>query len=190
MRKPRPSGAGIKQAVRAGVPKPCLECGDIFNCRVLNRVRCDSCKHQHKLRRKRATYKPFRLWSEEKKQGFRDYRNALWRAKDPHARKEICSRKRRSKRYPGTPERLPYDVWEQMKALYDFTCLCCGKREPEIKLTLDHIVPISRGGQTVVDNIQPLCMRCNISKFTKTIDFRNRVCNTAVKADSACTALG
>lgn len=33
-----------------------------------------------------------------------------------------------------------------MKDHYDHTCLCCGRHEPEIVLTLDHIHPLARGG--------------------------------------------
>ena len=48
-------------------------------------------------------------------------------------------------------------------------CLCCGKRR---KLTADHVVPLSKGGTSNIENIQPLCLPCNSSKGTKTIDFR------------------
>ena len=62
--------------------------------------------------------------------------------------------------------------WENLKAQYDWTCPACGKREPEIKLTEDHIVPLSKGGSDNIENIQPLCRSCNCSKHTKIIDYR------------------
>lgn len=62
--------------------------------------------------------------------------------------------------------------WEALKLQYNYTCLCCGKREPEIKLEADHIVPVFRGGTSDIDNIQPLCTCCNRNKRTKIIDFR------------------
>lgn len=43
-------------------------------------------------------------------------------------------------------------------------CLQCGSTH---KLTADHIVPISRGGKTVRENLQCLCQRCNSSKGAK-----------------------
>lgn len=62
--------------------------------------------------------------------------------------------------------------WRGLCAYYDNTCLCCGRSEPDITLTVDHVVPLSRGGTNYIDNIQPLCLACNMSKGTKTIDYR------------------
>ena len=56
--------------------------------------------------------------------------------------------------------------WELLKKQYDYTCPACGRKEPEIKLTEDHIIPITRGGSSNIENIQPLCRSCNCSKHT------------------------
>jgi 5-methylcytosine-specific restriction endonuclease McrA len=65
-----------------------------------------------------------------------------------------------------------YQEWQELKALYDFKCLCCGRQEPEIKLTRDHVIPLVQGGTDSIDNIQPLCARCNSQKNFKHIDYR------------------
>jgi 5-methylcytosine-specific restriction endonuclease McrA len=62
--------------------------------------------------------------------------------------------------------------WQTLKAKYNFKCLCCGKQEPEIKLTRDHIRPLILGGSDSIDNIQPLCARCNSKKSLRQIDYR------------------
>lgn len=62
--------------------------------------------------------------------------------------------------------------WQALKAQYNYTCLCCGRREPIIKLTADHVIPVIKGGSSEIGNIQPLCLPCNKSKYNKTIDYR------------------
>ncbi|MCB0120274.1 MAG: HNH endonuclease [Anaerolineales bacterium] len=62
--------------------------------------------------------------------------------------------------------------WQDLKAFYNFKCLKCGKQEPEIKLTRDHVLPLTEGGSDSISNIQPLCARCNSKKNNKHIDYR------------------
>ena len=61
--------------------------------------------------------------------------------------------------------------WESLKAQYNWTCPACKISEPEIKLTEDHIVPLSRGGSDNIKNIQPLCVSCNSRKNVKVIKY-------------------
>lgn len=51
----------------------------------------------------------------------------------------------------------------------DKYCLCCGT---DSKLTLDHIVPIARGGSNRIGNLQTLCSSCNSRKGARYIDYR------------------
>lgn len=62
--------------------------------------------------------------------------------------------------------------WVELCTHYEFVCLCCGRREPEIKLTADHVIPLSKGGTNFIENIQPLCQSCNSSKHRAIIDYR------------------
>ena len=62
--------------------------------------------------------------------------------------------------------------WEALKTRYSYTCLCCQQMEPNIKLTPDHVIPLSQGGRNDIQNIQPLCLTCNLRKHTKSIDYR------------------
>lgn len=43
-------------------------------------------------------------------------------------------------------------------------CVLCRKKKPRAELTIDHIVPISKGGGNVRSNLQMLCLSCHIAK--------------------------
>ena len=48
-----------------------------------------------------------------------------------------------------------------------FCCCLCGaspSKDPSIQLQVDHVVPWSLGGETIIDNLQTLCQKCNIGK--------------------------
>lgn len=58
----------------------------------------------------------------------------------------------------------------QIKARDNFACLGCRvslTAEPHLLLEVDHILPVSRGGLSVPENLQTLCWRCNRSKGAK-----------------------
>ena len=43
-------------------------------------------------------------------------------------------------------------------------CYYCGRPTPLKQLTMDHIVPISRGGKSTKGNVAPCCKECNNAK--------------------------
>ena len=43
-------------------------------------------------------------------------------------------------------------------------CQYCGKRFPTVELSLDHVVPRSRGGQHTWENLAAACKPCNLRK--------------------------
>lgn len=55
---------------------------------------------------------------------------------------------------------------------YNYTCINPNCPDTSQPITLDHIVPLARGGTNTIENAQPLCRSCNSSKGTKTIDYR------------------
>lgn len=51
-----------------------------------------------------------------------------------------------------------------------YTCQICGKYMPdEVGLHIDHIIPVSKGGKSVLSNLQVLCSKCNGSKSNKIV---------------------
>lgn len=55
--------------------------------------------------------------------------------------------------------------WRDKCALLGNVCIYCGEAKP---LTVDHNVPLSRGGTNSIDNILPSCASCNSRKRDKT----------------------
>lgn len=51
-----------------------------------------------------------------------------------------------------------------------FTCQYCGVQPGSEDLTIDHVVPRSRGGQTSWENCVLACFRCNSRKADRTPD--------------------
>lgn len=60
--------------------------------------------------------------------------------------------------------------WEEVLEKYGNRCLCCGRSD--VRITMDHVLPLSKGGTNTIDNVQPLCFSCNSRKSVKHIDYR------------------
>lgn len=60
--------------------------------------------------------------------------------------------------------------WAALCEKYGNRCLCCGATG--IILTVDHVIPLSKGGTNWPSNLQPLCKSCNSRKHARTIDYR------------------
>lgn len=118
----------------------------------------------------------------------RERHNALIRAayrKDPtkklghiraymkaHPEKAAAKSNRRRAREHAAPGAHTIAEWLALKSRYDYTCLRCERREPEVELTRDHIVSLEAGGSDDIGNIQPLCRACNGAKGPRSVDYR------------------
>ncbi len=102
-----------------------------------------------------------RLWC-EKNSGSNYARKERWVKANPD-KAQFVLKKVLTEHYTGKQ-------WRELCARYENRCLCCGATDRP--LTADHIVPLSKGESNSIDNIQPLCKKCNCIKHTKTIDYR------------------
>ena len=61
-------------------------------------------------------------------------------------------------------------------------CHYCGKTFKPKELTMDHVVPISRGGKSTKGNIVPCCKECNSKKMYMTpVDMVIKIMNEEKK---------
>lgn len=72
----------------------------------------------------------------------------------------------------GAEGAFTLDQWLSLCDYYGNKCLACGAQKT---LTIDHVIPTSKGGRNDITNIQPLCAYCNNIKQQKTIDYRPTV---------------
>lgn len=52
--------------------------------------------------------------------------------------------------------------WQQKTAAG--VCWYCGLQVGYPNLTMDHVIPLARGGRSTKDNLVPCCKACNIKK--------------------------
>lgn len=62
-------------------------------------------------------------------------------------------------------KKLRFDVLNRDK----FKCVYCGSspKEDGVKLQIDHIIPLSKGGGNNIENLVSSCLECNIGKSDK-----------------------
>jgi len=77
------------------------------------------------------------------------------------ARKNGKAKRRSYLEYAG---KFTLQEWEDKLKEFNYKCAFCGQKG---KLESDHIIPISKGGENTINNIQPLCRSCNAKKNSK-----------------------
>jgi hypothetical protein len=134
-------------------------------------------KKAHKKQRAAESKK----WAEDHPDHKREVGKA-WRAGNPDYGKNWREKNRdktknyeqvRRARLAEVRSDLTIEEWEAVLDFYGHRCLCCGKEN--VKLTIDHVLPISMGGTHTVDNVQPLCGPCNSRKHANHIDYRKEL---------------
>ena len=106
-------------------------------------------------------------WSRNNRDKKREMLNR-WRRENPAACTAEHTRRRAKQVAAGG--KFTAAEWVALVDHYGGKCLCCGRTD--VKLTADHVIPVSKGGTSNIDNIQPLCRSCNSHKNDKSIDYR------------------
>lgn len=91
-------------------------------------------------------------------------RSLAWRHANPEKARALVARRRHMRRANGTAE----DAREadSLMACLPKRCIYCA--DTESKLTIEHVIPLSRGGKHHVTNVAWACQPCNSRKNAKT----------------------
>lgn len=99
--------------------------------------------------------------TEEIKNRIKEYRETP----DGKVMASKCSHKRRERVGDSHIDLTP-DQWTLCLEEVNYTCPMCGKTfGPDLRPHIDHIYPLSKGGDLTYWNVQPLCKSCNSSKY-------------------------
>ena len=93
--------------------------------------------------------------------------SARYKKENPDKIRAILNARRSRKTQAGG--HFTTEQWADLCRAAGFRCLCCRKKK---SLEADHVVPVSKGGTSWIENIQPLCGACNKRKRAKIIDYR------------------
>jgi 5-methylcytosine-specific restriction endonuclease McrA len=131
----------------------------------------------------------------------REYRRARREANPEKAR--AAGREAKRARYAANPEKTieksrarralengaasdgTHRLWGERLREHDGTCVHCGERAS--KLTLDHFVPLSKGGAHVLLNFVPSCRSCNLAKGATVIAMTARIRSFIDGSLATCT---
>lgn len=85
-----------------------------------------------------------------------------WRKNNP----DRCRNYRISRRAQKLANGIYKVSIKEIQKLYQSPCIYCGSSN---LIEIDHVIPISRGGQHSIGNLVPACKKCNRNKSNKLI---------------------
>lgn len=95
-----------------------------------------------------------------------------YRAKPEYKEINIRNVAKRRSRILGSSGKLSDGIIKKLLVSQKNKCVCCKTNLSKVEYHLDHIMPLSLGGENVDNNVQILCKSCNLSKHAKhPIDF-------------------
>lgn len=163
--------------VRSGLKAYCTKC---LREAARERTRKDPEKHREQVRQyrknnperaRKVARDRMRAWRaknlEQQRAYAREYHKRRWR-EDAEYRERFkranATRRKRARGGTLTPAQ-----WDAMLDFYEGTCLICGSGPA----TMDHVIPLSKGGVNAIGNVQPLCLICNSRRYNDDTDYRD-----------------
>lgn len=140
-----------------------------------NKSKVDAGNAAYREARKAELTERQRAWREAHPERYSEI-HSRWKKANPDAMRASANKRRvlieQQDAHYTTAE------WRALKQACGNRCLMCGKPEPEVHLTNDHIIPVKLGGKNTIENLQPLCggrkgkRSCNSAKHKAIVDYR------------------
>lgn len=157
--------------------KWCRECSNRYSREWFKKNRDRANEHHRRFLEKNPDYyrrpdiveKQRKITKDYYQRNIEEYRAAhreYYRNNKPAYMAAIHRRRARRLLNGGT---FTHQEFEALCVLYGNICLKCRKAA---KLTPDHVIPLCKGGRNSIENLQPLCLTCNISKGQNSYDYR------------------
>ena len=135
----------------------CKVCKKRWKTENVETVRASTRQSHQKNRTKRQAYT--RQWRKDNADRNRVHART-WRQRNPEKRNEI-SRRYRARKASAPVCDLTAEQWEAIKTQHNHKCVVCGSIDD---ITMDHIIPLSKGGSHTANNVTVLCRSCNSRK--------------------------
>ena len=167
--------ASPSNGAKHGRRMPCKKCRRPLHAAAEHRRRTDPTHRE-------AAYEAARRWSQAHPEYERARSQRRWRTEPVYRARVKAAKARWAVEHPeyyrtaaklrraklrGVVCELTPEQWTAVLNAHGNACVYCGDSH---KLTMDHLVPISRGGNHTIDNVVPSCKSCNSSKHDRTLD--------------------
>lgn len=178
---------GKSKKLKSGYNIYCLECIRAMSkaYREANREKCRDAERKYRKNNKEKVNakKRERYYSkpEELKAKAAQYRQENYERRLEIERNSRVKNKEKYRPAKNARQRIRNKVIQggtylildkELRKIYNSPCFRCGSMKDQ---SLDHIIPISRGGSHSIGNIMTLCLPCNMSKNVKLlVEWRNQ----------------
>lgn len=105
-----------------------------------------------------------------KTEAYRSQRRQMWANKPIEQRRAISAQRAHNRR--ARLRAVEYETIDRPAIIErdNSTCYLCGKVLLPDEITLDHVIPISKGGSHTTNNIKVACLSCNCSKGNRPLE--------------------
>lgn len=131
------------------------------NWSAKNRDRSNAIKRNWRLRNPEKSAQATRNWQKNNPEKVNAH-GRRWR-KENHEKWSLINRRNQYRRKQAEGY-FTNDDWQNILKIHNNSCVFCGTKD---NITIDHIIPLSRGGTNWPENLEPLCFTCNTRKHNK-----------------------